>query len=148
MYRFFHAANILAFSVVLTSPASAAPTISGNYYDEYVTISCSTATFCAVSFSSTPANQLLTINYTACQIKIPTNTNYSAMVLTVSTATGTRGVFLPSLAHSNGSNNIIDFNIPVGFRVGPGKTPVIIASFTSSVSATASCTITGTLSAQ
>jgi hypothetical protein len=125
--------------------ASAQVVVSGNYYEEFKSVSCGTANACLLLFSATPQQVFIT--------------DVSCQILT----TGTAPVYDVALAVSDtaagtGSPRRVEHVIPVsiianawivrskiGFLYGGGKWPEIIVGTSGAVSSmSVACKISGT----
>lgn len=137
-------ASLLAGGMLASSLAGAqtAKAAVPTYYEDRAATVCSN-TPCVVSFSAIPSGEFVTIDNIACYI---TTSSTSVQVLKVylSVSGQNRNQNLPSQAHQAGTQNIVDFNIPIKFKLGAGRTPFIYVLVTSSTTTYIECSITGT----
>lgn len=120
-----------------------AGSVSGTYYEDSASSVCD-ANNCRITFSPTPSSGFVTFENINCGISAADTTSiFSSVILTLN---GTRIIWLPNQYITTQYQTIVEFNIPIKFKVGSGRTISVLAAATKSTNIHLNCTVTGTVS--
>lgn len=162
MNRGFSRAALVACGVLAAFPASAAssfrttpPVISGKYYEQNGSASCTDVNGCQITFSKLPADKALTIERITCSVEVHSTPlrNASLVVFRSASQNFERPLHLaPSLTSEDSFNGIPVFffsvNQTMRYPMG-GNSPKVAFFQTAGTDDSAffiSCQIAGTLS--
>lgn len=134
---------LLLTPLVLSSPtqaqsAAAIPT----YYEDHASIySANNSYFAYLYFKAIPAGEYVTITNISCRITVPST---SISITSIALVLDSRILDLPTQSHIAANQTIADFNIPIRFKVGAGRTPYVDIDASAVTPIIARCTISGT----
>lgn len=137
-------AMLVAGSGFTSLPASAAPVVAGDYYEDVAPEKTCTENFCHLLFSVFPdstAGRFVTITEISCSVRSPDDILEAIVQVTDNGQNPRRSHYF----HPDRQGNTLSFSEPLNFKVAGGPPRAIKAVFVGPIAGTwvANCTIVG-----
>jgi hypothetical protein len=146
--RRFTTAVLAAGVLTIPGAAQAAPTISGSYYEDGLSVFCPAATSCAVNFTtSTPSNKQVLFQRVTCSVvaAVPVTGVFIGTSPSLNGAVG-RFTYVPFLpVFQVDAQYRYVFGPDITFLVGQSRFPSVTIQTNAAGNISATCIIAGTL---